>query len=922
MRFPYTRCLGLTHSSLVVVLLGQSCAAHLLNAANAQNAPTSVAAAIASVTALSRPASAELALTDPECQTYLLQVHQQIERMPHVEEGSSSYASRLGRMIGHVQAGPITGGVAAWVIALIFLCLLVMCGAVSGIVTLTCRMPFPDSKEVSRRFLMPWSFCALLLVVVTCLTLWVCLVSDFFAWRDPPSPFSLFEVLSMTAYEICRALLGMLLIVITQVIMCHPVFSARVKILWTIFMISFLLIVVFVGCYMAREILQCGIVFCWGMATEGEGTGDGMGLRANEGLLATLVAMPLLIAHMLVLHRNLRSGDDTAPKIHDEEYKFRSHRTGTQRRRSLAAFVLACGIVPSLLLIVSALPNNFQKLHLKGGEENYRLPNQMAWVVDDAEVPCAWMKTINWRLSPGLVLKFYPDTILFYGFLEILAMTSLLAARFPTFGGYLRTRSALSCTIGEWLVLVLSLVLVILWVYYWGFQHWWGHVDWKFNEGCGIKSPVSSSTETVGRTLGMLSTLLLALLLLPASKNSLWLEAMGIGWERGIWAHRWLGAAMLISVVGHILAFWTRWHEMGIFPRELLYPSYYPLEPETQLDLNKPDGHNMTIYMMQLIMYPSLVLMGILPLLRRKYYELFKYLHYSFLIIIPAAVFLHAHNGWQTPIGGVLFWLVDAGIRLYSGALPVKLVTATAHEAEGGVTELCFEMNSERPGMYCWINVPQISFLQWHPFSLSSSPLDDHASMHIKNMGHGQFTDKLHALVHERPNKGPSTLTLNVDGPYGTPFELDGHGAVLLLAGGIGITPMHGTYRYLKQCADRQQLPEGLKIVRIVWLARTAELVEILKPSLEEVLAYGGLGPKFSASLCITKGSNNLCVSGATVTQGRPDFEQIVQTIEDDLGDDTSVLVKLCGPEAMAESAARATRYNKRVTYEPEIFIL
>merc|ERR550532_3356122 len=178
--------------------------------------------------------------------------------------------------------------------------------------------------------------------------------------------------------------------------------------------------------------------------------------------------------------------------------------------------------------------------------------------------------------------------------------------------------------------------------------------------------------------------------------------------------------------------------------------------------------------MMQLIGYPALVFMGIFPLLRRKHYELFKYFHYMFLVLVPAAV-VHAHNGWYFPIGGLMFWLVDAAIKLVAGASPRELRDLKAHAAEGGITELRFDLSSQEPGGYCFINVPQISQFQWHPFSISSSPCDGCATMHIKNMGDCQWTGHLHALAKAHAGKGTKGISLSVDGPYGPGLELSNH---------------------------------------------------------------------------------------------------------------------------------------------------
>ena len=53
-------------------------------------------------------------------------------------------------------------------------------------------------------------------------------------------------------------------------------------------------------------------------------------------------------------------------------------------------------------------------------------------------------------------------------------------------------------------------------------------------------------------------------------------------------------------------------------------------------------------------------------------------------------------------------------------------------------------------GQYVYINIPSISSLEWHPFTISSAPTDSVTTHHIKVMGglnNGQWTAKLHKLA-------------------------------------------------------------------------------------------------------------------------------------------------------------------------------
>ena len=189
--------------------------------------------------------------------------------------------------------------------------------------------------------------------------------------------------------------------------------------------------------------------------------------------------------------------------------------------------------------------------------------------------------------------------------------------------------------------------------------------------------------------------------------------------------------------------------------------------------------------------------------------------------------------------------------------------TIKAHGKEGSRTM------SHLMGQYVYINVPAISSLEWHPFTISSSPVDTVTTNHIKVMGglhSNQWTAKLHLLALDMQNRDRATemvsmgdggllnpirnqnqresrgsgsetdsagqispqspgspqsphqqsqsqqqsqlsqrqqslasLHVNIDGPYGLSVvhELHKYSHVLLVGGGIGVTPLHSCLRHL-----------------------------------------------------------------------------------------------------------------------------
>ncbi|KAL3532741.1 hypothetical protein ACH5RR_006262 [Cinchona calisaya] len=117
-----------------------------------------------------------------------------------------------------------------------------------------------------------------------------------------------------------------------------------------------------------------------------------------------------------------------------------------------------------------------------------------------------------------------------------------------------------------------------------------------------------------------------------------------------------------------------------------------------------------------------------------------------------------------------------------------------------------------KSGQYIFLKCPAISPFEWHPFSITSAPGDDHLSLHIRTVG--DWTQELKRVFTE-VNGSASAIgrakfgelgnidqnglpRLLVDGPYGAPAQDYQNYDVLLLVGlGIGATPFISILRDL-----------------------------------------------------------------------------------------------------------------------------
>lgn len=172
-------------------------------------------------------------------------------------------------------------------------------------------------------------------------------------------------------------------------------------------------------------------------------------------------------------------------------------------------------------------------------------------------------------------------------------------------------------------------------------------------------------------------------------------------------------------------------------------------------------------------------------------------------------------------------------------------------------------------GQWLFVQVPDVSKFQWHPFTITSAPEDPYVSVHIRQVG-----DFTHALG-ERLGAGPSVVAamtkaamkgsekeeednmlgnrgnfveldsasanalpaVRIDGPYGAPAEDVFKSEVAILIGaGIGVTPFASILKHIWYRQKRGALG-SLRRVEFFWVCRDAPSFGWFQSLLQEVEA-------------------------------------------------------------------------------------
>ena len=180
-------------------------------------------------------------------------------------------------------------------------------------------------------------------------------------------------------------------------------------------------------------------------------------------------------------------------------------------------------------------------------------------------------------------------------------------------------------------------------------------------------------------------------------------------------------------------------------------------------------------------------------------YELWFVCHISGMIMYFFMLILHgSHHGkfssYKFVVGPVGLYLVDIILRRLRSRSRVVLVPGrTARTVGPHIIRLEIKKHPTfqyLAGQYCYINVPQISYWQWHPFSIASSPHENHITFYIK--AQGDWTNELYSISSKvtATDPYPRNIPVYIRGPFGAPAQHVGqYEHVILISGGVGGTP-------------------------------------------------------------------------------------------------------------------------------------
>ncbi|KAF9513876.1 hypothetical protein BS47DRAFT_1295638 [Hydnum rufescens UP504] len=350
--------------------------------------------------------------------------------------------------------------------------------------------------------------------------------------------------------------------------------------------------------------------------------------------------------------------------------------------------------------------------------------------------------------------------------------------------------------------------------------------------------------------------------------------------DENVWFHR---------QVAYSMAFWTMVHTTAHYVN-FFNVERTQLRPQLALQIHYEQAGGITGHFMLLCMI--LMYSTAHHKIRTQCFEAFWYTHHlAFFFIV--ALYTHAtgcfvrdsakpdytsffpyystdhclgYESWRFIIWPGILYFGERVYREIRGRQPTTLERVLVHPS--GAMEFRIQKPSFKymAGQWLFIQIPDVSAFQWHPFTITSAPEDPYVSIHIRQVG--DWTQ----AVGERVGAGPSVMAsltktamagiekvnddlgrgdfvevnssnwgtlplVRIDGPYGGPTEDVFNVEVAVLIGaGIGVTPFASILKHIWYRQRKGNLG-SLRRVEFIWIVRDAPSFGWFQSLLSEVEA-------------------------------------------------------------------------------------
>lgn len=482
-----------------------------------------------------------------------------------------------------------------------------------------------------------------------------------------------------------------------------------------------------------------------------------------------------------------------------------------------------------------------------------------------------------------------------------------------------------------------------------------GFVHYQTKDNLVTARATFGITFAIARTAALVLHVDVIFILLPVCRNFISMLRRTplndvIPFDKNITFHKATAWSIVIGTVVHILA-----HMVNFYKLAMIAGNTTGERIAAFLAANFITGPGATGWVMTAAL--GIMVYFAREKVRRATFERFWYSHHLFIVFFicwqlhgmfcmikpdrpPYCSFNTIGVFWRYWIVGGIIWISERILREIRSRHVTYIHKVIQHPSNVMEVQIKKEKTTTRAGQYIFLSCPEVSYFQWHPFTLTSAPEEDYISVHIRVAG--DFTTALaKALGCDFPQKGekggkgdvpsggkvvgtqvnPLQRTLPrvmVDGPFGSASEdFLNFETVLLVGAGIGVTPFASILKsiWYRMNNLNNSKPTRLSKVYFTWVIRdygTAEWFHSLLHAIEEQDTQGRIEINIYLTAKIKEDEmNNIIVQDVGAEKdaitslrapthfGRPNWDRVFPSIVEK-HPETDVGVFFCGPPVLS----------------------
>jgi predicted ferric reductase len=498
-------------------------------------------------------------------------------------------------------------------------------------------------------------------------------------------------------------------------------------------------------------------------------------------------------------------------------------------------------------------------------------------------------------------------------------------------------------------------IFFVTWIFLHLLATAFGFMNYQLKDNLVGARALFGVTYSIARTAAQVLHVDVAFILLPVCRNFVsYLRRTPLNnvipFDKNITFHKATAWSIVVFTLIHVLAHMVNFYKLAMADTSATTTGQRILAFFAANFTTGPGvtGWIMTVSLAVIVFYAR-------EKVRRANFERFWYSHHLFIIFFinwqlhgmfcmikpdrpPFCSFNTIGVFWRYWLVGGIIWIFERVLREVRSRHVTYISKVIQHPSNVMELQIKKEKTTTRAGQYIFLSCPEVSYFQWHPFTLTSAPEEDYISVHIRVAG--DFTTALAKAVgcdfSSKGSKGdipaggkvvgmntnpkvPNLPRVMVDGPFGSASEdFLKFETVLLVGAGIGVTPFASILKsiWYRMNNFNDSKPTRLSKVYFTWVIRdygTAEWFHSLLHAIEEQDTQGRIEINIYLTAKIKEDEmNNIIVQDvgaekdaitslrAPTHYGRPNWDRVFPSIVEK-HPETDVGVFFCGPPALSK---------------------